>query len=139
MGAWSHEPFGNDTANDWAYDLEYAQDLSYIEAALDNVLEQESGYLEAPTAEEAVGAIEVLAKLLGRGTQSDAYTEKVDTWVKTIHQKPTDALLEKARRVIARILAKDSELLELWQDGEGTEGAQQWQSSMSRLLSAVSA
>jgi len=23
MGTWSHEPFGNDTANDWAYELRY--------------------------------------------------------------------------------------------------------------------
>jgi hypothetical protein len=136
MGAWSHEPFGNDTANDWAYDLKGTQDLSYIEAALDNVLDQGSEYLEAPTAEEAVGAIEVLAKLLGRGTQSDAYTEKVDAWVKSVNQKPTADLLRKAQRVIARILAKDSELLELWQEGDDS---QQWQSSMAQLLAAVSA
>lgn len=24
MGAWSHEPFGNDTAGDWVYELEDA-------------------------------------------------------------------------------------------------------------------
>ena len=135
MGAWSHEPFGNDTANDWAYDLRDTHDLSHIEAALDNVLDQGSGYLEAPTAEEAIGAIEVLAKLLGRGTQSDAYTEKVDAWVKSVNQKPTTDLLRKAQRVIARILAKDSELLELWQEGDDS---QQWQSSMTQLLAAVS-
>jgi hypothetical protein len=29
MGAWSHEPFGNDDANDWAYDLEQVSDLSF--------------------------------------------------------------------------------------------------------------
>ena len=34
MGAWSHEPFGNDDANDWAYELEETEDLSHIEAAL---------------------------------------------------------------------------------------------------------
>ncbi len=31
MGVWSHEPFGNDTANDWAYGLEETTDLSYVE------------------------------------------------------------------------------------------------------------
>jgi len=136
MGAWSHEPFGNDTANDWAYDLEKTKDLSHIEAALDSVLKQGATYLEAPSAEEAIGAIEVLAKLLGRGTQSDAYTEKVDAWVKSIKQKPSAALLQKARKVIARILEKDSELLKLWQD---SDELQKWRASMEQLLAAVSA
>jgi hypothetical protein len=134
MGAWSHEPFGNDTANDWAYDLEETKDMSHIEAALDNVIEQGADYLEASNAEEAVGAIEVLAKLLGHGTQSDAYTEKVDVWVKSINQKPSPALLQKARQVIERILAKDSELLELWQDSKDLK---EWQGSMAKLLEAV--
>lgn len=136
MGAWSHEPFGNDTANDWAYDLEETNDLSYIEAALDTVLEQGADYLEAPAAEEAVGAVEVLAKLLGRGTQSDAYTEKIDSWVSSINQKPDSALLQKARQTIERILAEDSELLELWQESDEFD---KWQSSMKKLLAAVRA
>lgn len=136
MGAWSHEPFGNDTANDWAYDLEGAKDLSRIEAALDAVLKQGSACLEAPTAEEAVGAIEVIAHLLGRGTQSDAYTEKVEVWVKGAKQKPSAALLQKAQKVIARILAEESELSELWQESEESE---QWLSSMSQLEAAIRA
>ncbi|HXA46345.1 MAG TPA: DUF4259 domain-containing protein, partial [Burkholderiaceae bacterium] len=65
MGTWSHEPFGNDTANDWAYGLEETKDMSFIESALDRVIEQSGDYLEAPEAEEAIAAIEVIAKLLG--------------------------------------------------------------------------
>ena len=71
-------------------------------------------FLEAAVAEEAVGAIEVLAKLLGHGTQSDAYTEKVDDWIKSINERPKPALLQKAQQAIARILAEKSELRELW-------------------------
>ena len=136
MGAWSHEPFGNDTANDWAYDLEGKSDLSHIEGALDNVLDQGSEYLEAPTAEEAIGAIEVIAKLLGRGTQSDAYTEKVDAWVSSVKQSPSNALLQKAQGVIVRILAGDSELRELWQESDEFP---KWQASMAQLQAAVRA
>jgi hypothetical protein len=55
MGAWSHEPFGNDDAGDWAHKLEETEDLSYVEAALDAVLEAE-GYVEAPEASCAVAA-----------------------------------------------------------------------------------
>ncbi len=135
MGTWSHEPFGNDTANDWTYELEETKDLSLIETALDNVLEMGGDYLEAPTAEEAIGAVEVLAKLLGRGTQSDAYTEKVDDWVKSIKQKPSPALLQKAQVAIGRILADDSELLELWMDSDDFEA---WQASLALLRDAVS-
>ena len=87
MGAWSHEPFGNDDANDWAYGLEDVTDLSLIDETLDRVLEAEE-YLEAPEASEAVAAIEVLAKLLGKGTQTDTYTAKVDEWVKSLSVQP---------------------------------------------------
>jgi hypothetical protein len=102
MGAWSHEPFGNDDAGDWAYKLEETEDLSYVEAALDAVLEAE-GYVEAPEASCAVAAAEVLAKLLGKGTQSDAHTEKVDEWVRKVHTKPSRPLLEKARLALAKV------------------------------------
>lgn len=47
IGAWSHEPFGNDDASDWAYELEEARDLKVIESTLNKVLESE-GYLETP-------------------------------------------------------------------------------------------
>jgi len=134
MGAWSHEPFGNDDANDWAYELEETEDLSHIEAALDVVLDTD-GYLEAPEASCAIGAVEVIAKLLGKGTQSDAYTEKVDDWIKTVDAKPSRALLDKARRALDRIRGKDSELKDLWHEGDASE----WEASLKALHTAVSA
>jgi hypothetical protein len=134
VGAWSHEPFGNDDANDWAYELEEAEDLTYVEAALDTVLETED-YLEAPEASCAIAAVEVIAKLLGKGTQSDAYTEKVDAWVKNIRVKPPRALLEKAQRALDRILGDDSELKELWNEGDAAE----WEASIRALSAAVRA
>ena len=134
MGAWSHEPFGNDDAGDWVYGLEEAEDLSHVEAAFDAVLDTE-GYLEAPEASCAVAAVEVLAKLLGKGTQSDAYTEKVDGWVKKVHAKPSRSLLEKARAVLARVRGEESELKELWHEGDATE----WEASLDSLQAAVSA
>lgn len=134
MGAWSHEPFGNDDANDWAYELEETDDLSLIEAALDVVLDAD-GYLDAPEASCAIGAVEVIAKLLGKGTQTDAYTEKVDEWVKTVRVKPSRALLDKARRALDRIRAKDSELKDLWHEDDATE----WEASLKALHTAVSA
>jgi hypothetical protein len=134
MGAWSHEPFGNDDANDWAYSLESVNDLSAIEAALDRALEAEE-YLEAPEASEAIAATEVLAKLLGKGTQTDSYTEKVDEWVESVSVKPDAPLIAKATRAIERIRGENSELRELWDEG----GADEWLGSLDALQKAISA
>ncbi|WP_348945398.1 DUF4259 domain-containing protein [Chitinibacter sp. FCG-7] len=133
MGTWSHEPFGNDDANDWAYDLEGSSDLSIVEQALDDALEAED-YLEAPEGANAVAAVEVLAKLLGKGTQSDAYTEKIDEWIKTVNEQPSTALLEKAKRVLERVSAEDSELHDLWSE----VGNKEWAASIDVLKAAIS-
>jgi hypothetical protein len=135
MGAWSHEPFGNDTACDWSYQLLEGEDLSTIESALDAVLNADPDYLDADQASEALGAVEVLAKLLGKGTQSDAYTEDIDQWVKDHPHRPDGALLGKARKAIERIQSPGSELLELWEESEDT-GA--WKASLQQLLAAMS-
>lgn len=134
MGAWSHEPFGNDDANDWAYDLEGVSDLSLVETALDQALETE-GYLEAPEGSNAVAAVEVLAKLLGRGTQADSYTEKIDEWVKSVCVQPSPELLEKAKQVLARVVGEDSELKALWDES----GSSEWTESIAALRRAISA
>jgi hypothetical protein len=136
MGAWSHEPFGNDTACDWSYGLLELSDLSHIEAALDKVLAVGSEYLEAPDAEEAIAAMEVLAKLCGKGTQVDIYTEDVDAWVKKVAILPPPPLLKKAQAALKRVLSSNSELLELWQEGE--ESAE-WKESMEKLGAALGA
>ena len=121
MGTWSHESFGNDTANDWAYELEDATDFSVIEAALQVALDEGDEYLDADLAMEAIAAIEVIAKRLGKGTQSDVYTEKVDQWLETISEQPSDDLLSLAKRVLERIVADDSELKELWLESDEYE------------------
>lgn len=133
MGAWSAEPFGNDDANDWAYGLEDVRDLSLIEEALDEALDAED-YLEAPEGSNAVAAVEVLAKLLGRGTQTDAYTEKVDAWVKSVSVQPSAQLLAKANRALARVTDENSELNELWEEA----GSDEWLASVNALRAAIS-
>ncbi len=136
MGAWSHEPFGNDTANDWAYRLEDVQDLSLIEAAFDAVNNNEGEYLDASVAEEAVAAAETLAHLLGRGAQMDSCTEKVQRWAKSVSARPNPALKNKARQALQRVLADGSELRELWEE---TEEYPEWQESITTLQVAIGA
>src|SRR5918993_1004978 len=84
MGTWSHEPFGKDTAIDWTYELQNTHDFSLVEQAIQRVLDCGPEYVDADLAVEAVAAAEIIAKALGRGTQSDAYTNEVDAWLKFI-------------------------------------------------------
>ena len=121
MGTWSHEPFGNDTANDWAYELEDTTDFSVIDATLQTALDEGQEDLDADLAMEAIAAIEVLAKSLGHGTQTDVYTDKVDEWVERISLKPSADLLQKAEQVLALVASDHSELKELWQESEEYE------------------
>jgi len=136
MGAWSHEPFGNDAACDWAYGLDERRDFSLVAEAIQNVLDSGTGYLDSDLASEAIAATEVLAKALGRGTQTDAYTEKLDTWVKSISAQPSSDLLSNAHTALTRILGQDSELKELWEESDDFGS---WESSIKALQSAVGA
>jgi hypothetical protein len=134
MGVWSHEPFANDTASDWAYVLMDATDLSHIEATLDRVLDEPGSYLEAPDAEEAVAAVAVVAQLLGRSPPITDAPEGLQAWITGVGVRPSPALLDKARRVLDRVVAEDSELAELWDD---SESATAWRASMAALRLAV--
>jgi len=136
MGAWAITAFGNDTAGDWAYGLSEYDDLSLIEDTLDNVLEVGGEYLEAPDAEEAIAAIETLARLKGNWGERNVYTEEVDAWVEKVQLKPSQSLVEKARQVLERILAADSELFELWEESDEFDA---WKSSIDDLKARVSA
>lgn len=121
MGAWGVLAFDNDAANDWAYDLEESDDLTLVESALDEVVTSEGDYLDSDLACHALAACEVLARLRGRPGYANVYTEKVDEWV-TAHRQtlvPTSEQLSRASEAIDRILGADSELCELWDEGDG--------------------
>jgi hypothetical protein len=134
MGTWAHGPFDNDTACDWAYDLVRTRDYALVAKAIERVLEAGDGYLEADAAVEAVAAAEVLAKSLGRGTQTDAYTESVDAWLASLPARPDPTLLVDARAALGRILGDDSELKDLWGEGQHLPA---WTASMQVLQSAL--
>lgn len=134
MGAWSHEPFGNDTACDWAYGLEGQADFSLVATAIQNVLDNGNEDLDPDVACEAIAAAEVLAKALGRGTQSDAYTEAVDAWLNSLAVQPPADLLARTHAALARILAPDSELRQLWEESDDLAV---WEASVKALQAAV--
>ena len=120
MGAWGVLAFDNDHANDWADGLDDVTDLSLVQSTFAEVSEAD-GYLEAPTASEALAACEVLARLLGHPGYQNSYTEKVDEWVRQHPAVPSSTMLARATAVIDRVLGDNSELRELWEEGDSAE------------------
>ncbi|PUE09357.1 hypothetical protein B9Z51_10775 [Limnohabitans sp. T6-5] len=149
MGTWSFEPFGNDFANDWAYELDETKDLRYIEQALDAITAEVPPRLFG-LEEEAVAAAEVLAKVLGKGTQSEeripvfesfSALHIVDEWVAALKERPSSVLVEKARQMMELILAGDPENPEkLWlrqTREEDPEELAEWSAIMNKLIAAL--
>lgn len=134
MGCWAIDAFGNDDAIDWSYGLEECSDLSLVEQALDKVLAANDDYLEATEANEALAAVEVIARLQGNWGERNSYTETADNWVKMSGVKTNRKVSEKSHRVIDRILADQSELKELWQE---TDEFDAWRASVEELRSRV--
>jgi len=122
MGTWAVDAFGNDYAQDWAQDLHETSNLDAVEDTLNVVLDAH-GELEAPFAAEALAAIEVLARLQGKGGARSEDSAAVDEWVdarkaKGKPIKPRADLADKAARALERILSPQSELRALWEDSE---------------------
>jgi hypothetical protein len=126
MGAWGHRSFDNDDASDWLVELIEAGDISPIEAALANVIENHEGYLEAPECTSALAAAEIVAALNGK--PGEEIPDEALSWVRG-KPRPAPALLEMARTAVS-LVARSSELQELWAE---TEHAALWQAEVAQL------
>ena len=133
MGTWGTGAFENDTAADWAFEMEAAEDLSPVLRAIVDVLQVGDDYLDVDDACCALAACEVVARLKGNWGDRDAYSEPVDQWVEAHPETPRPDLVEGALRAIDRIVKPPSELLELWQE----VGAEEWISSVEELRKRV--
>ncbi len=133
MGAWDYDTFDNDTACDWSYELENAEDLDCVRDALNGVLETGDEYLDSDEASIGLAACEVIARLKGNWGKRNSFTETVDAWVESHPQTPPAELVAEALRVIDRVRAEPSELLELWEEA----GASEWRAAVDNLRSRV--
>jgi len=118
MGTWSVEPFGNDSAADWAFELEEAGDLQPIEAAIDAVLAAGDDYLEASDADIAIAAIDVLARVRGSPGEVMGSSRVVDAFVASLETPPDPDLIEQALAALDRIVGENSELRDLWEESD---------------------
>jgi septation ring formation regulator EzrA len=116
MGAWDTDPFGNDTACDWASALEESEDFDLIEETLAKIEAAGDEYIEAPDAEEAIAAADTVARLKGKAYVKNSHTEAVDEWVAEQELTVPEELVDLAILAIERIQSEPSELLELWDE-----------------------
>jgi len=128
------DSFDNDHACDFAQDIEESADLSLVERSIENVLAVGKNEVDAPDAEKALVAAEVIARLQGRFGARNAYTEGIDAWVLAKKFRPSPSLVAMAVVAIDRILTPPSELLDLWTDSGGPE---EWKECVAALRSRV--
>ena len=104
MGTWALDPFGNDSACDWAFGLAQAHDLAFIKNTIEDALNS-SDY-----SYEAIAAIDTIARLKGRFYEKNPYTEPVDKWVAQHPLTVPPELIISANKVLDKVLEEESEL-----------------------------
>ena len=130
MGAWGAGPFENDGALDWVIEVVSAPDLGPVRRALRVVLDQE--YVEAPDAQSAVAAAEVVAATRGNGI---ALPDEVGAWLQSTRVIATQDDVALARAGVARVRGDASELNELWAE----TGDDAWDTAMDGLVARLAA
>jgi hypothetical protein len=129
MGAWGIGVWENDNALDWAYELEDCNDLSVISRSIELILDSEE--IDSIEADEALAAIDVLARLKHQDFDSDGYDEEISEWIKTHKDlQIPDSLWQQAKQALDKIVSEDSELYELWQESDSFEA---WKKEMDIL------
>ncbi|HWU00375.1 MAG TPA: DUF4259 domain-containing protein [Terriglobales bacterium] len=134
MGAWGSGILDNDTAQDFIAAVVDENDLSTIEEAIARVLRSGTDYLEAPEAEEAIAAVNIIARILGRDPEEPEDADEVDEWITRCEVEPDDVLVEEARKALDRVLTEPSELLEQWQESDDGEA---WERNVRALQQSL--
>ncbi len=135
MGIWSHEPFGNDDAADWADKLAKTEGFELIESTLGVVLGTKStDALSELAGLEAVAAAAAIARLQGNVGKRDVYSKPVDQWVARTRRRPPKALCRQAHRALHRLLTPPSDLLEGWMNPKTFRA---WERSVRGLMKRI--
>jgi hypothetical protein len=133
MGAWSVEPFGNDSAADWAWELDNAADWTPVHEVLASVIGEDPEDIDDDTSTIVIAAAEAVAHGLGRPTQSDVYTESVQTFVKRVPAPPAD-LATTAVQALDVAASPRGDLAELWAD---SDSQQEWVDAVAQVRAAL--
>ncbi|MGN6789089.1 MAG: DUF4259 domain-containing protein [Rhodanobacteraceae bacterium] len=135
MGTWALHSFGNDDAGDLIGDLVEGTDLGPVLEAIQRV-QNRSGYLEAPEAQQGLAACEILALALGHSSAASQAEEDLTAWVVRVNPSVDAAVVSQAVQVVDRVLATGSELRELWEESDGFKD---WQADVTALRTRLQA
>lgn len=125
MGTWGTDPFGNDTACDWVYDLEETSDLSLIRSTLEYILENDPELVSSHEGDQAIAAADTVARLNGKFYVRNSYTQSLDEWVEKTRLTPSRSLVDLALKALDRITTKPSESVDLWEESDSFEERKQ--------------
>jgi hypothetical protein len=128
MGAWNAKSFGNDSANDWVFELEKCVGASVLEGALEAALKDSKPESEA--CERALGAAAVVEA--SRKNPIGRFPTAARDWVLETSFVASNRLVALAIRGVRKI-RNESELLELWKEA----GAAKWLKEMDVLLESL--
>ena len=133
MNLWGTGPFDNDAAK--AFADEVLQDGDYALAeAFDVVLDADMDFIEAEEGFRVVAAAEILNAAL-TGDTSRLVDAELRGWVQGADAPALASLKTSARNALARVMGEQSDLPNLWEDGEDAEV---WLGEAQRLQQALS-
>lgn len=136
MGTWSHEPFGNDRACDWASELEESTGFGVIDQAFDQIIaDKNEDIIDADFGSVAYAAAEVVAQILGEGTQDLDFLDGVTQWIDQLSSRAPNALIQKAIITLDILVQENSELDELWKESDDYDD---WQKNIDELKELLS-
>ncbi len=121
--------FDNDDARDFLAEVTAGGDLSLVREVFDNVLTS-TEYVEAADARQAIAAAEIVAAALGRATPAGQGQDRLGRWLAQLRPRVAPDLVAQAEAALTRILARNSELRELWED---TEEFAEWRAAVDEL------
>ncbi|MFE2596278.1 DUF4259 domain-containing protein [Streptomyces sp. NPDC059396] len=134
MGTWDTGHFDNDTAADFAADLDDATEAGrtdLVRAALLRAIEAQD-YLDSDEGAPAVAAAALVAEQCPGGPP----VETVYGPDEPLPRFPAD-LRVLALRALDRVMADKSELRDLWLEADGDDG--EWHRGMARLRTTLTA
>jgi hypothetical protein len=129
MGTWGEKTFQNDSALDWAADLETGG-IELVRETLARVADaHEEEYVDVDDGAGAIAAAEIVAAALDH--ERGRLTDDVRAWVERNRTAVNQEDVVLANHAVRRVLAPHSELRSLWGEG-GTDNA--WRAGVQALL-----
>lgn len=128
MNVWGTGPFENEVGA--AFAQEVVQDgTPALAEAFDVALDPDTDFLAAEEGHRTLAAAEILAAVL-TGETGEITDAALRAWAAEADPADLEDLRDTAREALARVLAPDSELPDLWEsDGE----AEEWRAGVERL------